>query len=103
MVYNLIITERAEELLDNLIYHLLYNIKSQQAAVHLMNGIDRIYNRLEENPYQFPECRDFFLKSKGYREAIVADMNYLLIVKVENENVYVMGVFHGLENYKYRI
>ena len=58
---------------------------------------------MEENPYQFPECRDCFLKSKGYCEVIVADMKYLLIFKVENKNVYVMGVFHGLEDYKYKI
>lgn len=32
MAYKLIITEYADELLDNLIYHLLFNLKNQQAA-----------------------------------------------------------------------
>lgn len=32
MAYRLFITERADELLDNLIYHLLYRLKNEQAA-----------------------------------------------------------------------
>jgi hypothetical protein len=33
MDYKLIITERAEELLDKLVYYLLYNIRNEQAAI----------------------------------------------------------------------
>lgn len=50
MAYKLIVTERADELLDNLIYHLLYRLKSEQAARHLLDGIENVYKRLEENP-----------------------------------------------------
>ena len=71
---NLIITERAEELLDNLVYHLIYRLKNTQAAGHLMNNISAVYDRLEENPYQFPECRlgdGFKAQSSGlYRKWI---------------------------------
>lgn len=35
MAYKLLITEHADELLDNLVYHLLYRLKSEQAARHL--------------------------------------------------------------------
>lgn len=100
MVYNLIITERAEQLLDDCVYYLIYKLKSEQAAGHLLDGIDKLYNRLEENPFQFPECRDKYLKSLGYRDAVLQDMNYVVIFKVEGDNVYVLGVFHQLENYR---
>ena len=103
MVYNLIITERAEELLDNLVYHLIYRLKNPQAAGHLMDNISDVYDRLEENPYQFPDCRDAFLKSKGYREAVAGDMNYIVIFRIEDNDVYILGVFHGLENYKAKL
>lgn len=43
MDYKLIITERAEELLENLVNYLLFKIKNQQAAVHLLNGVERLY------------------------------------------------------------
>ena len=40
MAYNLVVTEKAEDLLDNLIYHLIYGLKNDQAAVHLLDRID---------------------------------------------------------------
>lgn len=39
MAYKLTITEHADELLDNLIHHLLYRLKNEQAAQHLLNGL----------------------------------------------------------------
>lgn len=55
MNYKLIITERAEELLDNLVCYLLYQIKNEQAARHLLDSAEQVYSRLEENPFQFPK------------------------------------------------
>ena len=40
---------------------------------------------------------------KEYREAVLTDMNYIVIYKVEDENVYVLGVFHELEQYKNKL
>jgi plasmid stabilization system protein ParE len=100
MDYKLVITERAEELLDKLVYYLLYNIRNEQAAIHLLDSVDKIYDRMEENPFQFPECRDIYLSHLGYREAVLADMKYLVIFKVEEATVYVLGVFHELESFQ---
>ena len=44
MEYRLVITEHAEELLDNLIYYLLYKLKNEQAAKHLLNGVENVYD-----------------------------------------------------------
>lgn len=103
MAYKLIITEKAEELLYNLIYHLIYRLKNEQAAIHLLNCIDRIYDRLEENPLQFPESRDENLKRLGYREAVLTDMDYVVIFRIEELSVYVTGIFHQLENYTKKV
>ena len=103
MAYKLIITEHATELLDELVYHLLYHLRNEQAAKHLLDEIDHIYDRLEDNPYQFPESRDSYLKKKGYREAIVTQMNYTVIFSVNMDSVNVMGVFHQLEDYRNKV
>ena len=103
MGYRLIITDRAEELLDGLVNYLLYKIKNQHAAIHLLDNIERLYDRLEENPLQFPFSMDTYLLHKGYREAILPDMNYVLIFKIEGTNVYVSGVFHQLEQYRRKL
>lgn len=103
MAYKLIITEHTDKLLDNLICHLLYQLKNEQAVQHLLNGIENIYERLEENPLQFPLSRDTYLAVKGYHEAIVPQMSYIIVFRVETDIVNVVGIFHQLENYQKKI
>lgn len=100
MDYRLMITERAEELLEQLVNYILYKFRNEQTARHLLDDIEQLYDRLEDNPYQFADCRDSFLKSKGCKEAVVKDMDYILIFRMEGNVVYVLGIFHQLENYK---
>ncbi len=103
MAYKLNVTEHAGELLDNLVYHLIYCLKNEQAAKHLLDSIDVIYDRLENNPFQFVECRDAYLARKGYREAVVPQMNYIIIFDVRADVVNIVGVFHQLENYQNKL
>ena len=103
MDYKLIITERAEELIDNLIYYLLFELKNEQAATHLLNELENVYDRLEYNPWQFPLSHDRHLAVKGYREAIIPKMNYTIVFDVIDNIVYIMGIFHQLEDYQSKL
>lgn len=103
MVYKLHITEHADELLDHLVYHLIFRLKNEQAAKHLLDGIDNVYDRLECNPEQFPLCRDTYLTKKGYHEAIVPQMEYIIIFDIRSDVVNVIGIFHQLENYQTKL
>lgn len=71
MAYRLIISEHADLLLDNIVRYLLYRLKNEQAAIHLLDGIEKVYDHLEENPEQFPLSQDTYLAGRGYHEAIV--------------------------------
>lgn len=99
MAYNLIVTERADELLDNMLHYLIYRLKNKQAAKHLLDEVERIYVRLEENPLQFPLCRDRYLAERGYYEAVTEQMNYVIIFSINANGVTIVGIFHQLENY----
>ena len=68
-----------------------------------MDCIDRIYERLEENPFQFPGSTDVNLIRMGYREAVLTDMDYVILFRVEESSVYVVGIFHQLENYRKKV
>ena len=103
MTYRLIITKRAEKLVDKLAYYLLNNIKNKHPASHFIDNVQGIYKRLRENPYQFPVCEDEYLAYKGYRKAILIDMNYVVIYKVIETKVYILGVFHELEQYENKL
>lgn len=103
MAYKLVITAHADDLLDNIMYHLLYRLRNEQAAKHLIIGIENVYERLEENPYQFPYSRDSYLANRGYREAIIPQMDYVIIFEIKNNTVNVVGIFHQLEHYPGKI
>lgn len=103
MAYKLVITEHADELLDNLIHHLLFRLKSEQAARHLLDGIENVYKRLGENPMQFPISSNIYLASKGYHEAIVPQMSYIVVFNIKADVVNVVGIFHQSENYQRKV
>ena len=102
MAYKLMNTDRAADLLDGAVEHLLMKFENPPAAIHLIDSVEAIYSRLEENPMQFPLCEDFLLKR---RKAALTEMSYVLIYRVEEETktVYVLGIFHDLENYKNKV
>lgn len=43
MTYSLSVTERADEPLDNILHHLIYQFKNKQAAKHLLDETEHIY------------------------------------------------------------
>lgn len=98
MEYRLVITEHAEELLDNLIYYLLYKLKNEQAAKHLLNGVENVYERMETNPQQFAISRDSYLASKNYREALIPQMDYVIIFGIEENIVNILVWNHDSTN-----
>lgn len=99
MAYKLIIADHAEELLDEIIHHLLFHLKNSQAAAHLLDSLAQIYYRLEDNPFQFPLSQEPYLNSHFYREALLPGMSYLILFRVEESNVFILGIFHQLEDY----
>lgn len=103
MTYKLVITEHASELLDNIVFYLLYRLKNEQAVRHLLDGIDSVYDRLEENPLQFPFSRDACLSNKDYHEAIVPQMDYVIVFYIHSDVVNVVGIFHQSENYRNKV
>ncbi len=99
MVYNIMITDKAEELLDNILYYIIYRLKNRQTTEHLLSMIEKVYDNLETNPFLYKESEDSYLKSLGYREAMIPEMKYKVIFEIEDKEVTVLGFFHQLENY----
>ena len=63
MGYKLEIALKASEHLDLLL-----------AAKNILSGIEEIYDRLEEDPWQFTACIDYVLRKKEYRKAKIPGM-----------------------------
>ena len=103
MGYNLVVTEKADELIDSVIFYIMNKLKNPQAAGHLLDNIFEIYGRLEDNPFQFGDCKDYYLKCKGYKEALIPGMQYILVFRIAEQTVYIVGLFHTLEDYSSKV
>ena len=57
MGYKLIESKKSKIQLEELVRYLLFKIESSQAAEHLLKEVKEVYQRLEENPEQFPCCQ----------------------------------------------
>ena len=69
----------------------------------MLDGIENVYERLEKNPLQFPLSRDTYLSGKGYHEAIVPQMDYIVVFSIGADIVNVVGIFHQLESYHKKV
>ena len=94
MTYKLIVTGKAKRHLEKLVDYLIFQIQSKQAAQHLLEEVKCIYDRLKYNPEQFPYCQDENLRNKNYRKALLSTMNYTVVFKIEEIQVFVIGIFH---------
>ena len=87
MAYKLINAPEYDQRLEERVEYLAETKANPQAASHLLDEVESVY--------------DTFLARRGYRKAIVGDMQYvmLFIVDEKRKNVYIEGFFHQLEDY----
>ena len=103
MTYKLIATDEMNRLLEKCTKYLINTLKSRQAAQHLLDGVEKIYSDLEYDPEIYRISQDPFMEALQYREAKIPEMNYMIIYRISGEVVYLLGIFHTLENYGRKI
>ena len=69
-MFTLEITESAEADLDQITDYLGFSLSNPQAALALLDEVDRVSATLAGSPELFPLCSDFRLAELGYRKAI---------------------------------
>ena len=70
-MYNLDITDNAEQDLDHIITYMIEKLAAPVAATTFADAVNDCYENLETNPYIYECCRDFKLKNEGYRRAVI--------------------------------
>lgn len=103
MAYSLSVTEQAEEQLDKIILYLVYQLKNKKAAKALLDEIFLKYREASDNPEMFQLSEDEFLRSKGYHKMPVKNYVILYLVNEAEMQIYIMSIFHSLENYRNKL
>ena len=99
MGYKLIISERAESHIDNIIDYVVNTLKNPGAAKAILSDIEEAYDKLEYMADVLSYCNDQYLAKRGYRKIILSSLDYLIIYRIEGDEVLISGVFHMREEY----
>ena len=98
-MYRLIITELAQQDLDDIVYYITYNLANPAAAGSFLDEVEKCYGHLKRNPLIYAKSNDKRLEKEGYRKALIK--NYILIFKIneEQKTVIVYRFFYGPRDY----
>ena len=103
MAYELLISERANLQIDRLAAYLLTVLNNRQACIHFFDELQKTYEMLRTDPFCCKLCSEKLLAQKGYRSAQLPTMRYRIIYRVEENKIYIVAVFHTLENYSRKL
>ena len=98
-MYNIKVTELADEDLDEIIRYIAIDLNAPKAASDFADAVVACYEDIQANPKMFEYSRNPRLRQEGYRRAVVK--NYVLLYKVfEDKNeVVVYRIFYERRDY----
>lgn len=100
MGYKVVMAESAEKALDRFVTYLLFEKKIEQAARNLLNDFEATKISLSNVAGSLKLCDNPKLKELGYRRINFLSHRYFMLYRVEENTVYVDGIFHELQDYE---
>ena len=86
MDYKVMVTEDAEQDLDQFIWYLLFEKCNEQAAGNLLDDFEKTVARLSQVAGSLKECENPHLKQLGYRRINFLNHRYFMLYRIE-ENI----------------
>lgn len=98
-MYRLIITELANQDLDEIVTYIIVELTNEIAAGNFLDEVERCYAFLKSNPRIYGTCINKRLEMEGYRRAFIK--NYLLVFKIDEatKTVTIMRFFNSAQDY----
>lgn len=100
MDYKVVITPDAEADLDQFVWYLLYEKKSEQAAKNLLDDFEVTKKKLERVACSLAGCQNPRLKEFGYKRINFESHRYFMLYRIEDDKVIVDNIFHELQDYE---
>lgn len=100
MDYKINLMQSAEEDLDHFVAYLLFEKKSEQAAMNLMEDFEITKESLSHVAGSLRLCENPRLKELGYRRINFLSHRYFMLYRVEGNMVFIDSIFHELQDYE---
>lgn len=91
--YTIDISENYFQTLEEIVDYIAFEKKQPLNAIKIGNGINKAMNKIIQNPLIYSQCENLPTKTKIYREA--AYKTWLIIFKVKNHHIKILGVLSG--------
>jgi plasmid stabilization system protein ParE len=99
MDYNVVLTDAAEEQLDNILFYLARVLNNKQAARSVWEDALDTVDRLKNAAGVFKLCEEPELAKYGYRKINFKSHEYLMLYLIDGNTVYVDRIYHRLQDY----
>ena len=77
--------------IDNILHYVVNILKNPGVARAIIIAIEEAYNRLEYMAETFGYCNDRYLADRGYRKIALSGHDYLILYRVEGQEVRISG------------
>lgn len=101
MVYKVIIMPPAKRRLDMYVNYTIEKLKNRQAAKAILADARTTKKRLSIMADSFKICEDPLLKKYEYRKIMFERHKFLMIYRIQDNQVIVDGMFHELQDYSW--
>ena len=103
MDYKIVVTDEAEEDLNQFIQYLLFAKKNKQAARNVLDDFEYTIKKLKYVASSLKVCDNPRLQSLGYHRINFQKHRYFMLYRIEDDVVYVDDIFHELQDYENRM
>lgn len=100
MEYEVVLTSQAQLDFRNITHYLLYEFKSEQAAIGVTDDMEKTIERLSYMASGLKLCDDPRLRDLGYWTIHFKRHNYFMLYRIEDGVVYVDAIYHDLQDYE---
>ncbi len=100
MAYKVMIMPPAKRRLDMYVYYTLETLKNRQAAKSILADVKATKKRLSVIADSLKICDDPILAKYEYRKIHFAKHKFVMIYRIEGNQVIVDGMFHELQDYE---
>lgn len=98
--YKVVITRGARAQLAQILRYLRQDLGNEQAARSVKEDIEETKLRLSHVAGSLKLCDAPKLRALGYRTIHFKRHKYFMLYKIEDDKVYVIGLYHDLQDYE---
>lgn len=100
MAFKVVLTDRAEKQAQQILDYIVYELENVQAAFSVEQDMKDTAVKLSYMAGNLKLCNNANLRALGYRTIHFSRHRYFMLYKIIDNCVYVIGIYHDLQDYE---